>query len=216
VRVALLPAANWREAVPEARERGAELICLPHLSFSPYVAAVRDRGGLELAERPVSRALRDALELTGDAWLAASAYESEGEGVFYVTARLARGGAVALQYRQRHVEAAPGRFEQMFWSPGHDPFAVAEAPWGRTGLLVGLDLRTPAAWAELAARGAQVVLGGASEPDELWAATRRVAAGMAAAYGMTVLIANRSGGAAFDASGAELGPGEDTLFELGP
>jgi len=211
VRVALLSAP---EAVPAARERGAELICLPHLSFSPYVAAERDRCGLEHAERPVSRSFRDALGLAGDAWLAASAYESEGEGVFYVTARLARGGEVAAAYRQRHVEAAPGRYEQMFWSPGHDPFAVAELECGRVALLVGYDLRTPAAWAEVAARGAQVVLGGASEPDELWGATQRVAAGMAAAYGMTVLIANRSGSAAFDASGTELLPADDTLFEL--
>jgi predicted amidohydrolase len=101
----------------------------------------------------------------------------------------------------------------MFWSPGHDPFAVADTPLGRTGLLVGYDLRTPAAWAELAGAGARVVLGGASEPPELWAATQRVAAGMAAAYGMTVLIANRSGSAAFDASGGPLAPGDDTLFE---
>ena len=211
MRVALLSSP---EAVPAARERGAELICLPHLSFSPYVAAERDRAGLEHAERPVSRSFRDAAASAGDAWLAASAYESEGEGVFYVTARLARGGEVAAAYRQRHVEAAPGRYEQMFWSPGHDPFAVAELECGRTALLVGFDLRTPAAWAEVAERGVQVVLGGASEPDELWAATQRVAAGMAAAYGMTVLIANRSGSAAFDASGAELLPADDTLFEL--
>jgi len=215
VRVALLSAPDWREAVPAARERGAELICLPHLSFSPYVAEARDRDGLEHAERPPSRSFRDAAALAGDAWLAASAYESEGEGVFYVTARLARGDAIFASYRQRHVEAAPGRYEQMFWSPGHDPFAITECAWGRTALLVGLDLRTPAAWAELAARGAQLVLGGASEPAEPWAATRRVAAGMAAAYGMTVLIANRSEpGAAFDPSGAELARGDDTLFEL--
>ena len=214
MRVALLSATDWREAVPAARDRGAELICLPHLSFSPYVAAERDRDGLEHAERPVSRSFRDAAGLAGEAWLAAPAYESEGEGVFYVTARLARDGAVAAAYRQRHVEAAPGRYEQMFWSPGHEPFAVAETPCGRTGLLVGYDLRTPAAWAEVASRGARVVLGGASEPGELWAATRRVAAGMAAAYGMTVLIANRSGSAAFDPSGADMAPGDDTLFQL--
>jgi len=58
MRVALLSAPDWRNAIPEARERGAELICLPHLSFSPYVAAVRDRDGLEHAERPVSRNAR--------------------------------------------------------------------------------------------------------------------------------------------------------------
>src|ERR671930_2389804 len=116
MRIGLSSEADWREAIGRLRERGAELICLPQLSFIPYVAAVRDRGGLELAERPPSKLLSEALAIGDGAWLAASAYEFEGEGVFYVTSYLAGPGGERASYRQRRVEAAPGRYEQMFWS----------------------------------------------------------------------------------------------------
>ena len=49
---------------------------------------------------------------------------------------------------------------------------MVELPWGPTGVLIGGDLRDPGAWDELAAAGARVVLGGASEPAELWERTR--------------------------------------------
>jgi predicted amidohydrolase len=224
VTVALSSRPDGHEAVLEARGRGAQLICLPHLSFVPYVAARRDRAGLEHAQRAPARSYRQALEAADGAWLAASTYESEGEGVFYVTARLARAGDERIAYRQINVEAALGRFEQMFWSPGHWPLKVAETPWGPTALLVGYDLRAPAVWAQLAGSGARVVLGGCSEPAELWRRTRRVAAGMAGAYGLTVLLANRegveqetefAGGAgAYGPDGESLQPRADGLYEL--
>ena len=201
IRVALVSGAAAPGTVADARKRGAELICLPHLSFVPYVPAGRDRAGLELAERPPARSWRDAAEAAGGAWLSASAYESEGEGVFYVTARLGRSREPAvLEYRQVHVEAAPGRYEQMFWSPGHWPQRVSEQPWGATGLLAGFDLRVPDAWAELAGAGARVIIGGASETAELWGRTQRVAAGMAAAHGLTVLSPTARDGRATSSS----------------
>jgi predicted amidohydrolase len=218
VRVALVSDTNWREAIVRERRRGADLICLPHLSFGPYVAASRDRSGLELAERAPSRSVREALDLASGGWVAASAYESEGEGVFYVTAYLAGPGAIVAGSRQRVVEARPGRYEQMFWSPGHEPAAAAELASGRGATLVGADLRTPAAWAAAAALEVTVVIGGASEPGESWERTCRVAAGMAAGHRVTVLIANRAdsgfagGSAAFRPDGATLQTDGDGLY----
>jgi predicted amidohydrolase len=220
VRVALVSDLDWRTAVPAARDRGADVICLPHLSFAPYVAATRDRAGLEQAERAPSAMLAEALDLAGGAWLSASAYESEGEGVFYVTARVAGPGGAQGGYRQRHPEAAEGRFEQMFWLAGHEPPTLAALPWGPTATLVGYDLRIPGAWAAMARRGARVVLGGASEPAALWEQTTRVAAGMAAAHGLTALVANRGdagcagGAAAFGPRGEALAVGEDGLVAV--
>jgi len=213
-----------RARVEGARAAGAGLICLPHLSFAPYFPARRDRGALEFAERPPSAAYRSVLELAGSAWLFASSYESEGEGVFYVTARLGRSGETAASYRQVSVEAAPGRFEQMFWSPGHAGYALAGLPGGPAGLLVGADVRVPEAYSELARLGARMVVGGVSEDEEGWARTRRIAAGMAAAHGMGVLLVNRQGREgdvvfpggtlATDADGGEIPPGPDGLYEL--
>jgi N-carbamoylputrescine amidase len=220
LRVALVSDANWRNAVAHARGRGADLICLPHLSFTPYFAASRDRGGLELAERAPSRNVRDAVEIASGGWIAASAYESEGEGVFYVTGYLAGPETLVASSRQHVVEACPGRYEQMFISPGHEPPVAAQLPGLRATALVGADLGSPAAWAAVVARGATCVLGGASAPDQLWDRTCRVAAGMAAAYGITALLVNREddgfagGGAAFGPDGAALRPDADGFYDV--
>lgn len=220
MRVALAPDADWREAVRRERGCGAELICLPHLSFSAYFPATRDRVGLELAERPPSRSLREALELADGAWLAASTYESEGEGVFYVTSHLARPGSGGASYRQRRVDAEHGRYEQMFFSPGHQPPVIVALPAGPATTLVGADLRDPEAWAGAANAGARVVLGGASDSEQTWVLTERIAAAMAAAHGLTALVVNRAGEdhpggvAAFGPEGAELVPDADGLYDV--
>jgi predicted amidohydrolase len=223
MRVALASDADWREAVRRERSRGAELICLPQLSFSEYFPAVRDRAGLELAERPPSRNLREAVGLADGAWLAASTYESEGEGVFYVTSHLA-GPEGGMSYRQRLVEAKRGRYEQMFFSPGYEPPVVSELPAGPATTLVGADVRDPEAWASAADAGARVVLGGASDDAGTWMLTERIVATMAAVYGLTGLVVNRAGEhagvvhpggvAAFGPDGSELAADADGLFEV--
>jgi predicted amidohydrolase len=215
VTVALLGGGGL-EAVREARAAGAEVICMPQLSFLPYLPAVLDRARLEHAERPVARSYRDALEAADGSWLAASAYESEGEGVFYATAMLGRGD-VLLRHRQRRLDAEPGRYEPLLFSPGHEAPGVAELPWGPTGVLIGGDVRDPRDWDALAAAGARVVLGGASEPPELWERTARVVGGQAAAHGMTAVVANRDApGGVWDADGASVAPRADGLYELAP
>jgi predicted amidohydrolase len=215
VTVALL-AGGGLEAVREARAAGAQVICMPQLSFLPYLPATLDRAGLEHAERPVARSYRAALTAADGAWLAASAYESEGEGVFYATAMLGRGD-VLLRHRQRQLDAEPGRYEPLLFSPGHEPPGVVDLPWGPTGVLIGGDVRDPAAWVQLAAAGARVVLGGASEPAEVWERTARTVAGQAALHGMAAAVANRDApGGVWDAHGAAVPPRADGLFEVSP
>ncbi|WP_183341302.1 nitrilase-related carbon-nitrogen hydrolase [Conexibacter arvalis] len=201
-------------SVAAASAAGAELICLPQWSFAPYVAATRDRAGLELAQRAPAPAWRDALAAAGPAWLSASAYESEGEGVFYLTARLGRDGGEEVAYRQRRLAAAHGRYEQLFCSPGHGDLAVADAPWGPTGLLVGLDAADPQAWAALARRGARLVVAGVAEDEEGWDRLRALARGMAAAHGVAVALANRAGeehGIAFAGGACAVAAGGEEL-----
>jgi predicted amidohydrolase len=224
VRVAVLSCGET-DAVAGARAAGADVVCLPQLSFLPYLPGVLDRAGREHAERPVARSYRDALGTADGAWLSASSYESEGEGVFYATAMLGRTGEGALlRHRQRRLDAEPGRWEPLLLSPGHQPPGVIDLPWGPTGVLIGGDLRDPGSWDELAGAGARVVLGGASEPEELWRHTRRLVAAFSALHGIAAAVANRAGeehgvrfagdGAGWDSGGAPLAPGPDGLLEL--
>jgi predicted amidohydrolase len=220
VRAALVSEPDWREAVAAEHERGADLICLPHLSFAPYIAASRNRGGLEYAERPPSSNVREAARLAPGAWIAASAYESEGEGVFYVTGYLAGPETLVASSRQRTVEARPGRYEQMFWSPGHEPPVAARLSCGSAVVLLGADVRCAAPWAAVAGLGVSHVICGCSEPPETWETTRRLVAGMAALHRLTALVANRGDqgfageSAAFGVDGSVMAPGSDGLYEL--
>jgi predicted amidohydrolase len=235
MRAALIPCGGFRDscdatevagkAIAEAAAKGAALICLPHLSFLPYFPAECDRSALEFAERPPAKSYFDALAVASPVWLAASVYESEGEGVFYVTAMLGRVGQVELRYRQVAVEAKPGRLEQMFWSPGHSGYGVCDVPWGRTSLLVGSDLRTSQAYSALVDKRVQVLVGGASEDEETWAGTCRLVTGMASLHGFAALVVNRQGveyGAhsypggvlAVDNAGRTLRPDGDGLYEI--
>lgn len=224
MRVALL-SGGGKDAVGRARAAGADLVCLPQLSFLPYLPAVLDRSGLERAERPVAHSYREALAAADGAWLAASSYESEGEGVFYATAMLARaGGGPPLRHRQRRLDAAPGRFEQLLLSPGHEPPGVAALPCGPTAVLIGGDVSDPVSWDDLSATGARVVLCGVSEPQDLWDATCDAVAGLAARHRIAALVVNREGeehGIHFAGGGAGWGPdglplvcGNDGFIEL--
>lgn len=201
-------------SVAAAAGAGAALVCLPQWSFAPYVAATRDRAGLELAQRAPAPAWRAALAAAAPAWLAASAYESEGEGVFYLTGRLAVAGGAEAACRQRTLDAAHGRYEQLFCSPGHGPDALADAPWGRTGLLVGSDVRDPRAWERLARGGARLVVGGVSEDEAGWRRVCAVARGMSAAHGLAVALVNRAGeehGTVFAGGALALAAGAEEL-----
>jgi len=208
-----------------AAEAGADLVLLPQLSFSPYFPAFRDREALELGERFPSPRMSAAREAAGAAWLAATAYECEGEGVFYATAELGSAAqGTVLSQRQHHPEAATGRYEQMFFSPGHEPRVVAELPWGRTGMLLGQDARCPEAWADLKRAGAELVLVSVSETADGWQGTCRIASGFSAVHGVPVCAVNRApapdepdfaGGCfACDPSGGEITADQNGLVVL--
>lgn len=192
---ALVSEADWRSGIQSAREAGAGLVCLPLLSFSPYVADSLDRAGYEQAERPPSPSWREALELAGGAWLSASPYESEGEGVFYFSGRLGREGGEEILWRQRNLDAFPGRYEPMFSAPGHEPMRSIEIEGlGAATLMLGGDLRSAEIWDEAARLGVDTVIGAAAEPVGLWQQTERAVVGMAAAHGIAAFVVNRGPG----------------------
>ncbi len=219
MRVAFITEVDWLAGVQDAAAAGVDLICLPLLSFGPYVADSLDRGGYEKAERAPSPCYARALEAAEGAWLAASSYESEGEGVFYVTGRLGRAGqGERLLWRQRYLDQWPGRYEPMFSTPGHLPAETIELKCGPVGMLLGGDLRSPEAWLSLSDLNVRAVVCATADPGDLWDKTSSVAASMALLHGFTVLVANRgpdgSAGVAFDPRGEPLDQVTPGIVEL--
>lgn len=225
MRAALVSDPDWEVAVPLAAAAGADLICLPLLSFSSYVASDLNRASYEEAERPPSAKWRRGVELADGAWLAASPYESEGEGVFYLSGRLGRLGSTDnLLWRQSLPEGAPGRYEAMFWIPGHGSVETVTVEGWEVALMLGAELRDPSCWEALVSAGASLVVGASADTAGLWEETVRIAEGMSTAHGMAVVVANRAphpsgpdfagGTLALSAAGESLVESSPGIFDL--
>jgi N-carbamoylputrescine amidase len=193
--------------IEEAAQAGADLVLLPHLSFSRYFPAARDRASLELGERLPSRSLERAASRAGRAFLFASVYECVGEGVFYVRGEIVKPGGRELIFdRQRTVEASAGRYEQMFFSPGHGSRSIVAAPWGPVSILLGADARDPQAYASVKRLGARLVLAGVSEDEDGWERVSATARGMSIAHGLAIAVVNRGGEDGFPGGAVVISP----------
>ena len=157
-------ARRRREAVAAARERGAELICLPHLSFSPYVAAVRDRAGLEHAERPLSRSFRTRSRRPAARGWRHRRTSPRARASSTSPRGWRAAAAVAPRYRQRRVEAAPAATSRCSGrrATTRSRSRSCRRPHRAAGRLRPARPRRVGRGG--ASRGARVVLGGASEP----------------------------------------------------
>ncbi len=147
----------------EAKERGADIACLPE-NFS--FIGLRDADKLGVAEAdgdgPVQRFLSaTARELK--LWILGGSTVIKGDDAQRVTNTSllidAHGKRVA-RYDKIHLfdVAIPGRNEQYLESrhvtPGHS-IVLADTPVGRLGMSVCYDMRFPELYRELVARGAQ-------------------------------------------------------------
>jgi predicted amidohydrolase len=215
-------AEGLSELIEGAAEAGADLVLLPQLSFNSYFPAERNRDALELGERTPFRSLNRAAGRAGSALLFASVYECVGEGVFYARGDVVASDGQSLAFdRQRTVEASAGRYEQMFFSPGHGPRSVAATRWGPVSMLLGADARDPGAYACLKSLGAHLVLAGVSEDAGGWERVSATARGMATAHGLATAVVNRGGEHGFPggavvvaADGTQLEADGDGIYTL--
>jgi predicted amidohydrolase len=147
----------------EAKERGAEVACLPE-NFS--FMGLRDADKLEVAEAdgdgPVQRFLGDtARELK--LWILGGSTVIKGRDANRVTNTsllIDADGRRVARYDKIHLfdVSIPGRNEQYLESrhvmPG-DAIVLADTPAGRLGMSVCYDMRFPELYRELQARGAE-------------------------------------------------------------
>jgi nitrilase len=147
----------------EAKERGADIACLPE-NFS--FIGLRDADKLGVAEAdgdgPVQRFLSaTARELK--LWILGGSTVIKGDDAQRVTNTsllIDADGKRVARYDKIHLfdVAIPGRNEQYLESrhvtPGHT-VVLADTPVGRLGMSVCYDMRFPELYRELVARGAQ-------------------------------------------------------------
>lgn len=135
-----------------AFERGAQLVVLPELIVSGYVA---DRERLLDVAEPLdgaSTAAWTALATEADGWIAGGFCERDGDRL-YNTAVVVGPDGVLLHYRKLH----PFREEKHAFEPGNLGLPVADLPFGRVGLCVCYDLRFVEVARLLALRSAELI-----------------------------------------------------------
>jgi N-carbamoylputrescine amidase len=146
-------AQNLREGIRLAAEAGAQIVFLPELTLSRYMADERPSGlpratAESLTEGPTF-ALAAAVAREHGVWVQASLFESvdleDGRG--YNTAILVDAqGMLHGRTRKLHIPVTAGYFEDEYFAvgPDEDPYPVYEFAAGTTPLRLGM----PTCWDE--------------------------------------------------------------------
>lgn len=209
--------AAHEEAIREAAQRGAQIVCLQELFDAPYFCKVTDAERFDLAEPmpgpTVERLQRVAKEL--EIVLIVPMFEKRAPGLYHNSAAvLDADGSMLGLYRKMHIPDDPLYFEKYYFTPGEiyqhgaEPgrqsgFRVFDTRYARIGILICWDQWYPEAARITALMGAQVLfyptaIGWHPAEREEWGtaqadAWRTIQRSHAIANGVYVAAANRVG-----------------------
>ncbi len=205
-----------RQAVRDAAQRGARLVCLQELFADPYFCQSEDPDAFALAEPldgPLLQQFR-ALAAELSIVLATPFFEKRAPGVFHNSLMIfgPQGEDLGL-YRKMHIPDDPQFMEKYYFTPGDLGFLAVDTPSGKLGPLICWDQWFPEAARLTALLGAQILLyptaigwlpsekaqDGAAQLD----AWRTMQRSHAIANGVFVLAINRVGQEGDPATGIE-------------
>jgi N-carbamoylputrescine amidase len=163
--------AAHEQAIRDAAERGAQIICLQELFDAPYFCKVTDAERFSLAEPmpgpTVERMQRLALEL--EIAIIVPMFERRGPGVYHNSAAVVDAdGSLLGVYRKMHIPDDPLYYEKYYFTPGEiyqhgaapgqpTGFRTFDTRFGRIGVLICWDQWYPEAARITALMGAQVL-----------------------------------------------------------
>jgi N-carbamoylputrescine amidase len=157
------PAANLAgtvEAIREAAERGAQIVCLEELFRSQYFCREENGDNFDLAEAipgPTTEALSKLARQLGIV-IIASIFERRAAGLYHNTAAvLDADGALLGLYRKMHIPDDPLYYEKFYFTPGDLGFPNFDTRHGRIGVLVCWDQWYPEGARLSSLRGANIL-----------------------------------------------------------
>lgn len=192
--------------IEEARDRGAQIVCLPELFRSRYFCQSEDHEKFDLAE-PIPGPTSDALAAAArkhEVVVIGSIFERRAAGIYHNAACVhdADGSLVGL-YRKMHIPDDPLYYEKFYFTPGDLGFRAFPTRFGTVGILVCWDQWFPEAARLTALQGAEILfyptaIGWHDEEKEEHGAGqhdawRTVQRGHAVANGVFVAAPNRVG-----------------------
>jgi N-carbamoylputrescine amidase len=144
----------------DAKQQGAEFVCLPELFAGPYFCQVEDPEQFERAEPLDGPTLATVAKVASELCLdvLASVFERRTAGVYHNTlVHLGPDGKQCAVYRKMHIPDDPQFEEKFYFTPGDLGFVTSQARDVRIGMLVCWDQWYPEA-ARLSALGGAEIL----------------------------------------------------------
>lgn len=192
----------YREKIAEAKQKGAQLVCLQEFSISPYFASVREPAGFdwaELLEGGATHQFLGGLAKEHDLYLIGSIFEREGER-YWDTATIynPQGGLHAFT-RKVHIPQGEGYHEDHFFA-GSNQYPIHDVLGVKVAIPTCYDQWFPEMSRICALNGAEFIFyptAIGSEPTNVSVDTRdswqTVMRGQAIASGVFIAAANRVG-----------------------
>jgi len=157
------PDVNLQKAedkVRQAREQGAQVVCLQELFRSQYFCRTEDTELFALAETipgPSTARLGKVAKEAGVV-VVASLFEKRAAGLYHNTAAvLGADGELQGIYRKMHIPDDPSYYEKYYFTPGDLGFLNFDTRFGRIGVQVCWDQWYPEGARATAMLGASVL-----------------------------------------------------------
>ena len=141
-----------------------DLILLPELWPIGYFSFERYESESESIDGPTVTAIREKAAILKSHILMGSFVEKDGAHLFNTSVLLDPQGAIIVKYRKIHLFGYQSE-ERRLLKAGED-LAMADLPWGKSGISTCYDLRFPELFRKMLDRGATFFMIPSAWPDE--------------------------------------------------
>jgi N-carbamoylputrescine amidase len=197
--------SRLKDALSDARGRGATVAVLPELPLNPWSPATREArdDDAEPPEGPRHRRMADAAAAVGISLVGGDIVTDPKTRALHHPALVfghdgawlvfGPDGACRSRYRKVHLPEEEGYWETSHYVPGDRPPEIVEIAGMKAGLQICSDVNRPTFFQLLAAQGADVVFAPRATPTETYARWRLILRAEAVMSGCWVVSTNRPG-----------------------
>lgn len=168
---------NYRKSIrliKEAAEQKAELVTFPEIQLTPFFPQYADRNPEDYAvtmEHPYVKGVCEACKEAG-IFAAPNFYIEENGKRYDMSILIDDGGNVVGRQKMVHITQSEKFYEQSYYTPSEEGFAVFDTRLGKIGFVVCFDRHYPESARTLALRGADLIIiptaNTADEPSEVF------------------------------------------------
>lgn len=152
--------AKTRQAIIDAANQGAKIICLQELFATIYFCDIEDHKNFELAERFDGETATIMGKLAKDLGVViiTPIFEKRTDGLYHNSVIVFDAdGSVAGYYRKNHIPDDPGFYEKFYFAPGDLGYQIFDTQFGRIAVLICWDQWFPEAARIVSLMGAQII-----------------------------------------------------------